>query len=38
MPIDTTALLIAGFQINAVWIIPVIGAVAGIAIYKLKRK
>ena len=38
IPIDTTALLLAGFQINAVWIIPVIGAVAGIAIYKLKRK
>jgi len=40
VPIDTTALLIAGFQINAVWMIPAILGVAGagIAVYKLKRK
>jgi len=38
IPIDTTALLVAGLYTNALWIIPVIGAGAGIAIYKLKRK
>jgi len=39
IPIDTTALLIAGFQINAIWMIPaIVLAGAGIAIYKLKRK
>ncbi len=40
IPIDTTALLVAGFNANSIWMIPtVLGlAGAGIAIYKLKRK
>ena len=40
LPLDTTALLLAGLQINAIWMIPAILGVAGagIAIYKLKRK
>ena len=40
IPIDTTALVIAGFNANSIWMIPtVLGLVgAGIVIYKLKRK
>jgi len=40
IPIDTTALLVAGFNVNSIWMIPtVLGlAGAGIAIFKLKRK
>jgi len=40
IPIDTTALLIAGFNVNSIWMIPtVLGLVgAGIVIYKFKRK
>jgi len=40
IPIDTTALLVAGFNANSIWMIPtVLGIVgAGIAIFKLKRK
>jgi len=39
IPIDTTALLVAGFNANSIWMIPtVLGmAGAGIAIFKLKR-
>ena len=37
LPIDTTALLVAGLYTNALWIIPVIGGVAGIVIFTLKR-
>jgi len=40
IPIDTTALLVAGFNASSIWMIPaVLGMVgAGIAVYKLKRK
>ena len=40
IPIDTTALLVAGFNANSIWMIPaVLGMVgAGIVIFKLKRK
>jgi len=40
LSLDTTALLIAGFNANSIWMIPtVLGLVgAGIAIFKLKRK
>ena len=40
IPIDTTALLVAGFNANSIWMIPtVLGlAGAGIVLFKLKRK
>jgi len=40
IPIDTTALLLAGFNTNSIWMIPtVLGLVgAGIVLFKLKRK
>jgi len=37
LPIDTTSLLVAGLYTNVLWIIPVIGAGAGIVIFMLKR-
>jgi len=37
IPIDTTALLVAGIYTNTLWIIPVIGVGVGIAIFTLKR-
>ena len=40
LPIDTTALLVGGFNTNSIWMIPaVLGIVgAGIVVFKLKRK
>jgi len=38
IPLDTTALLIAGLYTNTLWLIPVIGGVAGIVIFTLKRR
>jgi len=40
IPIDTTALLVAGFNANSIWMIPAVLGIAGagIAIFKLKRK
>ena len=38
LPIDTTALLLAGIQTSAIWILPVILAGAGFAAFKLRRK
>jgi len=37
LPIDTTALLVAGLYTNSLWIIPVIGGIAGLVIFTLKR-
>jgi len=37
VPIDTTTLLIAGFNANLIWMIPVIGGIAGLVIFQLKR-
>jgi len=40
LPIDSSALLLAGFQTSAVWILPIViaGAGAGIAAFQLRRK
>jgi len=40
LPIDSSALLLAGLQTSAVWILPIViaGAGAGIAAFKLRRK
>jgi len=38
IPIDTTALLLAGVQTNAAWLIPVVLSVAGIGIFLVRRK
>jgi len=37
IPIDTVSLFLAGASISMLWIIPVVGAGAGIAIFALKR-
>jgi len=38
IPIDTTALLLAGAQMNAAWMIPVIAAGIGIGVFVIKRR
>jgi len=40
LPIDSSALLLAGLQTSAVWILPIViaGAGAGIAVFQLRRK
>jgi len=38
IPIDSTALLLAGAQMNAVWMIPVVVAGVGIGIFVIKRR
>jgi len=38
LPIDTTALLLAGAQMNAVWMIPVVAVGIGVGIYLVKRR
>ncbi len=38
LPIDTTALLLAGAQMNAAWIIPAIIIASGIGIFLVRRK
>ena len=37
LPTDTMALLVADFNANAIWIVLVIGGIAGLVIFKLKR-
>ncbi len=37
LPLDTTALLLAGAQMNAAWIIPVIVSAIGIGIVILRK-
>ena len=40
LPIDSTALMLAGLQSSAVWMLPILAgaAGAGIAAFKLRRK
>jgi len=40
LPIDNTALLLAGLQTSAIWMLPILAgaAGAGIAAFKLRRK
>ncbi len=38
MPIDTTAMLLAGVQTNAAWMIPVIVSAVGIGLFVVSRK
>jgi len=38
LPIDTTALLLAGVQTNAAWLIPVVLSVVGIGVILLRKK
>ncbi len=38
IPIDTTALLLAGVQTNAAWLIPVVLSVLGIGLFVVSRK
>ena len=38
LPLDTTALLLAGAQSSLIWILPVVLAGIGLASYKLKKK
>lgn len=40
IPIDTTALLVAGITTNAVWMVPTLGGIAGavLAFFKIKGK
>jgi len=38
LPIDTTALLLAGAQMNAAWMIPVVLSVLGIGLFVVSRK
>ena len=38
LPLDTTALLLAGVQMNAAWIIPVVAAGIGIGVFVIKRR
>ena len=38
IPIDSTSLLLAGIQTSAVWIVPLLAGVVGIAIIFIKKK
>jgi len=38
LPIDTTALLIAGFQTNAIWMLPIVMSAVGIGAFVLTKK
>ena len=38
LPIDTTALLLAGFQTNAIWMLPIVLSAAGIGAFVLRKK
>jgi len=38
IPVDTTALLVAGAQTNALWLIPIIGTAVGLGVVLAKKK